>query len=130
MTLLQTTAVTELVVDAAHFQRVVIDGIFSATISLDLMTADFKAMLIPTGYGAAHSIVHHLRRLADRGVEIRLLHAGTPSAAALREQGTPFVLASGGHVEPPPPEFVDAPMIEKPFTIDRVTPIIQAALSA
>ena len=85
MTLLQTTAVTELVVDAAHFQRVVIDGIFSATISLDLMTADFKAMLIPTGYGAAHSIVHHLRRLADRGVEIRLLHAGTPSAAALRE---------------------------------------------
>ena len=50
-------------------------------------------------------------------------------AAALRKMGTPFVLASGGHVEPPPPEFKNAPMIEKPFTIDRVTPIIEAALT-
>ena len=53
-----------------------------------------------------------------------------PVAAALRDRGTPFVLASGGHVEPPPPEFKNAPMIEKPFTIDRVTPIIEAALTA
>ena len=53
-----------------------------------------------------------------------------PVAAAPRAKGTPFVLASGGHVEPPPPEFKNAPMIEKPFTIDRVTPIIEAALAS
>jgi len=52
-----------------------------------------------------------------------------PVAAALRERGTPFVLASGGHVDPPPPEFRNVPMIEKPYTIDRVTPIIDAALA-
>ncbi len=52
-----------------------------------------------------------------------------PVARALRERGVPFVLASGGHVEPPPPEFADTPMIEKPYTIDRVTPIIDAALT-
>ncbi|MDB5332566.1 MAG: uncharacterized protein JWP03_3717, partial [Phycisphaerales bacterium] len=33
----------------------------------------------------AKSIVEIFRRLAARGVEIRLLHAGTPSSAALRE---------------------------------------------
>ena len=43
-------------------------------------------------------------------------------------KGIPFVLASGGHVEPPPAEFADTPMIEKPYTIDRVSPIIDAAL--
>ncbi len=75
----------ELVVDGAHFRRVVLEGMLAARISLDLMTADFKAMLVPAADGRAESIVHHLRRLADRGVEIRLLHAGTPSAAALRE---------------------------------------------
>ncbi len=76
----------ELVVDGAHFLRVVRDGILKAKISIDVMTADFKAMLIPDGRsGRAVSIVQHLRRLADRGVEIRLLHAGTPSSAALRE---------------------------------------------
>jgi DNA-binding response OmpR family regulator len=52
-----------------------------------------------------------------------------PVAAALREKGTPFVLASGGHVDPPPVEFRSVPMIEKPYTIDRVTPIIDAALA-
>ena len=51
-----------------------------------------------------------------------------PVAARLRELGIPFVLASGGHVDPPPPEFAQVPMIDKPYTIDRVTPAIEAAL--
>ena len=40
-----------------------------------------------TGRGrySAPSIVQVFRRLAEKGVEIRLLHAGTPSSAALRE---------------------------------------------
>lgn len=76
----------ELVVDGKHFYRVVRDGILKAKVSLDIATADFKAMLVPeAGLGRAHSIVEVFRRLANRGVEIRLLHAGTPSSAALRE---------------------------------------------
>jgi phosphatidylserine/phosphatidylglycerophosphate/cardiolipin synthase-like enzyme len=77
----------ELVVDAQHHHRVVVEGMLGATVSLDIATADFKAMLVPAGRGSrsAPSIVEHLRRLAENGVEIRLLHAGTPSAAALRE---------------------------------------------
>ena len=51
-----------------------------------------------------------------------------PVASRLRERGIPFVLASGGHVDPPPPEFANVTMIEKPYTIDRVSPIIAAAL--
>ena len=76
----------ELVIDAQHFHRVVRTGICQATTSLDIATADFKAMLVPqAGTRRAPSIVQVLRNLADRGVEIRLLHAGTPSAPALRE---------------------------------------------
>ncbi len=74
----------ELVLDEQHFQRVVRDGILKARVSLDIATADFKAMLIPEmGRPRAASIVQVLRRLAGRGVETRLLHAGTPSSAAL-----------------------------------------------
>jgi phosphatidylserine/phosphatidylglycerophosphate/cardiolipin synthase-like enzyme len=79
----------ELVIDAQHHRRVVLDGILKSTVSLDIATADFKAMLVPqAGRGAssrAVSIVEIFRRLASRGVEIRLLHAGTPSAPALHE---------------------------------------------
>jgi hypothetical protein len=52
-----------------------------------------------------------------------------PVAARLREMKVPFVIATGGHVDPPPPEFNDAPVIEKPYTVDRVTPAIEAAIA-
>lgn len=123
-----------LVVDREHFDTVVRNGVLQARVSIDIMTADFKAMLVPLGpLGAgnskfippgagdpkfesrnskksqirkserlqtpiprpalqgrdrdrrAPSIVEILRSLADRDVEIRLLHAGVPSSAALRE---------------------------------------------
>lgn len=77
----------ELVIDAQHHRRVVLDGILKATVGLDIATADFKAMLVPQAGSSrrAPSIVELFRRLAARGVEIRLLHSGTPSAPALRE---------------------------------------------
>ena len=53
-----------------------------------------------------------------------------PVASALREKKVPFVIATGGHVDPPPPEFDNAPVIEKPYTVDRVTPAIEAAFAA
>ena len=44
-------------------------------------------------------------------------------------RSVPFVIATGGHVDPPPPEFACAPVIEKPYTVDRVTPAIDAAFA-
>ena len=52
-----------------------------------------------------------------------------PVATQLRERDIPFILASGGHVDPPPAEFAAVPMIDKPYTIDRVTPALEAALA-
>ncbi|MFW6059941.1 MAG: phospholipase D family protein [Phycisphaeraceae bacterium] len=78
----------ELIVDAAHFDRVVRRGMLRAVVSLDIATADFKAMLVPDGGSSqrsAPSIVRHLVRLAERGVEVRVLHSGVPSSAALHE---------------------------------------------
>jgi phosphatidylserine/phosphatidylglycerophosphate/cardiolipin synthase-like enzyme len=76
----------ELIIGSRHFQKIVRHGILTARVSIDLMTADFKAMLVPEpGKRRAPSIVDVFRKLAERGVEIRLLHAGTPSAAALQD---------------------------------------------
>jgi phosphatidylserine/phosphatidylglycerophosphate/cardiolipin synthase-like enzyme len=76
----------ELVCNADHFECVVREGILKAATSLDIATADFKAMLVPgPSERRAVSIVQVFRRLAKRGVEIRLLHSGVPSGAALRE---------------------------------------------
>ncbi len=59
-----------LVVDGEHFTRVVVQGILRAKVSLDISTADFKAMLVPRGKGrrgGAPSIVQVMRNLARAG---------------------------------------------------------------
>jgi len=78
------TGSVELVLDADHYDRVVLDGILKAQVSLDIRTADFKAMRVPVGRsGCARSIVEVFRERADQGVEIRLLHSGVPSGPVL-----------------------------------------------
>ena len=52
-----------------------------------------------------------------------------PVAAELRQRDIPFILASGGHVDPPPAEFAGVPMNDKPYTLARVTPALEAALA-
>jgi len=66
-------------------QRVIREGVLTARVSLDIATADFKAALVPDGRGQARSIVKLLRERAERGIEVRILHAGVPSGPALQE---------------------------------------------
>ena len=73
-----------------HLEKVVRRGIAQAKVSLEIMTADLKAMLVPhtalgSGRGEAPSIIRLFRNLALRGVDVRILHAGVPSGAALHE---------------------------------------------
>lgn len=88
----------ELVADHDHLRRVVQEGMLQAKVSLDVSTADFKAMLAPGSVGIgrpvtrsrgrqneAASIVQHFGELADRGVEVRVLHAGVPSGPTLQQ---------------------------------------------
>ena len=81
----------ELVADEAHVETVVRQGMLSAQVSLDIATADFKAMLVPTassggrGRRQAPSIIEHLVKLAEQGVEVRILHAGVPTGPALEQ---------------------------------------------
>jgi CheY-like chemotaxis protein len=101
-----------------------------------MMLEDFLEAMGHTIRGTCGTVEEALAAAEQGGFDLAILDVNLkgesvwPVAAALRNKGTPFVLASGGHVEPPPPEFKNAPMIEKPFTIDRVTPIIEAALIA
>ena len=41
----------ELVADGEHLDRVIRDGVLKATVSVDIATADFKAMLVPPRKG-------------------------------------------------------------------------------
>jgi DNA-binding NtrC family response regulator len=51
-----------------------------------------------------------------------------PVADALADAGLPFVLATGGHVEPPPARHAGAPVLAKPYTMDAIEPALARAL--
>lgn len=85
------TGQVELIMDGQHLRRVIYDGMLKAKVSIDIATADLKTVLVPDpGKTASRratppSILEHLCRIAQRGVEVRLLHAGVPSGPAIQE---------------------------------------------
>ncbi len=99
-----------------------------------MMLEDFILSLGHDVRGPCESVAEALAALDGQPFDLAILDVNLkgesvwPVASALKARGIPFVLASGGHVEPPPSEFANIAMIEKPYTIDRVSPIIEAAL--
>jgi CheY-like chemotaxis protein len=53
-----------------------------------------------------------------------------PVADRLADSGKPFVLATGGHVDPPPERHAGVPVLSKPYTIDAIEPAMAQACAA
>ena len=100
-----------------------------------MMLEDFLDSLGHEVRGTCDSVEGALAEVEKGGFDLAILDVNLkgenvwPVATRLREKNVPFVIATGGHVDPPPPEFDNAPVIEKPYTVDRVTPAIEAALA-
>jgi DNA-binding response OmpR family regulator len=100
-----------------------------------MMLEDFLDSLGYKVRGTCDTVQGALNEVEKGGFDLAILDVNLkgenvwPVASRLREKSVPFVIATGGHVDPPPPEFNDAPVIEKPYTVDRVTPAIEAAVA-
>ncbi len=101
-----------------------------------MMLEDFLETLGHQIHASCDNLRDALVQADEDGFDIAILdvnlkgEAVWPVAKRLRERGLPFVLASGGHVEPPPAEFSSVPMLEKPYTIDRITPVLEQAAAS
>jgi DNA-binding response OmpR family regulator len=99
-----------------------------------MMLEDFLESLGHSVQATCDTVKDALSEAEKGGFDLAILDVNLkgenawPVAAKLREKGIPFVLATGGHVDPAPPEFANVPVIEKPYTVDRVTPALDAAL--
>lgn len=100
-----------------------------------MMLEDFLETLGHSVSATCDCVSDALSRVEEGGFDLAILDVNLkgesvwPVATRLREQNIPFVIATGGHVDPPPPEFASTPVIEKPYTVDRVTPALEAALA-
>lgn len=100
-----------------------------------MMLEDFLETLGHKVHASCESVAEAVDEAKKGGFDLAILDVNLngetawPVAHALRDKQIPFVIATGGHVEPPPPEFANVPVIEKPYTIDRVTPALDKALA-
>lgn len=101
-----------------------------------MMLEDFVDSIGHRVSATCDSVDEALREVERGGFELAVLDVhlkdGTvwPVAERLRALNIPFILSTGGHVDPPPPEFMDAPVIQKPYSSDRVTSVIESVLAA
>ena len=100
-----------------------------------MMLEDFLESLGHQVAGSCDNVREALAAVDKGGFDVAILDVNLkgenvwPVASRLRQNGVPFVIASGGHVDPPPAEFASVPVIEKPYTVDRVTPALDAAIA-
>jgi DNA-binding response OmpR family regulator len=91
-----------------------------------MMLEDFLDSLGHTISGTCDTVQCALDEVEKGGFDLAILDVNLkgenvwPVATKLRERNVPFVIAT---------EFDNAPVIEKPYTVDRVTPAIEAAFA-
>ena len=99
-----------------------------------MMLEDFLGSLGHTIVGTAETVGEAMGHVEAGGFDVAILDVhlkggenAWPVADRLDDIGLPFVLATGGHIEPPPERHAAAPVLSKPYTIDAIEPALDAA---
>jgi CheY-like chemotaxis protein len=97
-----------------------------------MMLEDFIDSLGHQVAGSEDTVAGALAQAQAGGFDLAILdvhlHGEScwPVADALAERDIPFILATGGHTEPPPERHATAPVLSKPFTLNGIEQAIDA----
>jgi DNA-binding response OmpR family regulator len=97
-----------------------------------MMLEDFLDSLGHAVAGTEDTVQGALAKAQAGGFDMAILdvhlrgEACWPVADALADRGIPFLLATGGHTEPPPVRHAEAPVLAKPFTLAGVEQAVSA----
>jgi CheY-like chemotaxis protein len=101
-----------------------------------MMLEDFLDSMGHQIAGTCESVPEALDRVGEGGFDVAILDVNLkgeriwPVADRLLDLGIPYILATGGHIEPPPAAHAGAPVLSKPFTIDAIEPALSEAFAA
>ena len=98
-----------------------------------MMLEDFLDSLGHRVAGTCDTVSEALARVGEGGFDVAIIDVNLngervwPVADRLAAQGVPYILATGGHIEPPPPRHAGVPVLSKPFTLDAIEPALEEA---
>ena len=100
-----------------------------------MMLEDYLDSLGHKVVGVVETVDEAMARIDEGGFDVAIMDVHLkggekiwPVADRLAGEGRPFILCTGGHIEPPPPEHAHAPVLSKPYTMDAIPPVLDAAL--
>jgi CheY-like chemotaxis protein len=100
---------------------------------ISMMLEDFLESLGHRVAGTCETVVEALERVEQGGFDVAIIDVNLngervwPVADRLAARGIPYVLATGGHIDPPPAAHAGVPVLSKPFTLDAIEPLLAAA---
>jgi CheY-like chemotaxis protein len=100
---------------------------------ISMMLEDFLDSLGHKIAGTCDSVTDAMARALEGGFDVAILDVNLkgeriwPVADHLAQVGIPYILATGGHIDPPPAAHAGAPVLSKPFTIDAIEPALHEA---
>ena len=101
-----------------------------------MMLEDFLETLGHLVVGTCETVDEAIARVEEGGFDIAIIDVQLkdgqqvwPLADRLAQQGTPYIIATGGHVEPPPEQHAGATILSKPYTIEAIEPALEQACS-
>ncbi|HWT12806.1 MAG TPA: response regulator [Allosphingosinicella sp.] len=99
-----------------------------------MMLEDFLESLGHRVVATCESVDEAMERVGAGGFDVAIIDVQLkdgkqvwPVADRLAAAGTPFIVATGGHVDPPPAQHADVPTLSKPYTIDAIAPALAQA---
>lgn len=99
-----------------------------------MMLEDFLESLGHRVVASCESVEEALDHVEAGGFDVAIIDVQLrdgkqvwPVADRLAKDGTPFIVATGGHVDPPPEQHAAAPILSKPYTIEAIAPAIERA---
>ena len=102
---------------------------------IEMILVDFLDSMGHQIAGTCESVPEAMDRVGEGGFDVAILDVNLkgeriwPVADRLLEMGIPYILATGGHIEPPPAAHASAPVLSKPFTIDAIEPALSEAFA-
>jgi CheY-like chemotaxis protein len=103
---------------------------------ISMMLEDFLDSLGHQIAGTCDTVADALERVEQGGFDVAIIDVNLngqqvwPVADRLAAKGIPYVLATGGHIEPPPAAHATVPVLAKPYTLDAVEPVLAEACGA
>ena len=101
-----------------------------------MMLGDLVADLGHEVHGVCETLEQAHAAVQADGFDLAILdiHLGGddvwPVAEALKQAEKPFLLASGGHIDPPPAAFQHSPVLAKPYSLDMLGSLLNKAFAS